>query len=86
MSKFFTIPTKIVDMEETKFFPDGKYKLAFDCESPNGTPRKCIHWGIGLPQGIEIGDEVILTGHIKNGVFLAIKLKYRKQKKEEQSG
>lgn len=86
MSKIFTIPTKIVEMEETKFFQNDKYKLVFDCESPNGPPRKCIHWGAGKPQQIEIGDEVILTGHIKNGVFIVLKLSYKKIQKEVASG
>ncbi len=78
--KVFSVCTRILTLEIFEF--DGKVKQVFDCESPSGNPRRCIYWqqkDNATP--IMVGDEVILTGRIENGVFLVYKLLYDPKKR-----
>ena len=81
----FTIPTKVLSVEPLQKFNDERYKIVFYCKSSTEKPRTCILWGAGKPQDIREGDEVVLTGRIKNNVFLCYTAKvYAYLRKEEQ--
>lgn len=75
-NKVMTISTTIESIEPSVTYGE-KYKLAFRCASATGTPRLCIQWGYGNIPKISVGDRAILTGKIKNDVFLVYTLKFR---------
>ena len=77
-NEVMTISTTIESIEPTLTYGE-KYKLAFRGVSATGTPRLCIYWGYGIIPKISVGDKAILTGKIKNDVFLVYILKFRSQ-------
>ena len=79
----FTIPTKVLSVEPLQKFSDDRYKIVFYCQSSSDNPRMCILWGAGVPQDIREGDEVVLTGRIKNNVFLCYSAKVYVYRREE---
>lgn len=82
---FFTIHTKVLSVEPMQKFDEGRYKLVFYCESASGNPRMCVLWGAGVPHDIRADDEVVLTGRVKNNVFLCWKATvYNYLRKREQ--
>lgn len=72
-----TVQTKVISIE-TNHFPDEKFKMTLTCASETGTDRICIKWGFGIPPQVYVGDTVILTGKIKNNVFLIYKMRILK--------
>lgn len=78
----FTITTRILALQVISY-PDGKIKSVLDCESKSGKPRRCIYWQLGQPTGVQVGDEVTITGRIENEVFLIYKLLYDPQKRKQ---
>jgi len=81
--KIISVSTKVLTLDVINY-PDGKCKSVFDCESPSGTPRRCIYWQWSQSRTpFIVGDVVILTGRIENGVFLVYKLLYDPKKREE---
>lgn len=81
--KVFSVHTHILTLEVLNY-PDGKVKQVFECESPSGNPRRCVYWQFkDNATPIQVGDEVILTGRIENGVFLVWKLLYDPKKRKQ---
>lgn len=78
----FSISTHVLTLEVFKY--GEKTKTVFDCESPTGKPRKCVYWQDCInPTTVQVGDEVIITGRIENGVFLVYKLLYNPRVREQ---
>ena len=67
--------SKIIKIEVQNQEINDKYKTVFYCESktqPEG--RMCVIWGRTT---FNVGDEITLTGRIKDGVFLVWRYLYR---------
>ncbi len=79
--KIISVSTKVLTLDVIKY-PDGKCKSVFDCESPTGTPRRCVYWEFSDSRtSFTVGDAVTLTGRIINDVFLVYKLLYDPKKR-----
>lgn len=77
--KSFTISAEVLNVERINY-PNGKLKQVFECTSETGTPRQCVYWQYTEHYAhFEVGDIVILTGYLKNGIFLVWTLKFIKK-------
>jgi len=74
MAKYFTTSRKVISTEPVQEFNDEKFKVCFECETSTGKPRMCVYWGRGKKPDVQVNDEVLITGQIKNGVFLCYSL------------
>lgn len=74
MTKYFTTTRKVVSMEPIQEYSGEKFKVCFECDTSTGKPRMCIYWSTGKKPDVQVDDEVLISGQIKNGVFLVYSL------------
>lgn len=72
--KYFSTTRKVTSIEAVQGFGGEKFKVCFECETSTGKPRMCVYWSTGKKPDVRVGDEVLLSGQIKNGVFLVYSL------------
>lgn len=65
-------------LELNKSYPGQiKLKTVFMAESVTGIPRMCVYWGNKI--NLEVGDFVSMEGRLKNNVFIASSLYFKKR-------
>ena len=79
--RYFSTARTVISVEPVQTYPDEKFKVCFECDTSTGKPRMCVHWSTGKKPDVRVGDEVLLSGQIKNGVFLAYSLLVNKRKR-----